>query len=191
MRCGGGLGATWGWVPGLVSVGWDLEERDVDEDRTVRDAALRGDRRAREMRGLLLGLVVLGAAGLMVELVTLEHTASTSQWLPIAALVAAVGTSLALLVRPARRTVRAQQGAMLVLLGLGVVGLVLHFKGNVAFELEIEPDTRGLVLMLRALYGATPALAPGALVELSLVGLVQTWGHPALAREKRASTRAG
>ena len=145
------------------------------------------DPRAGAIRQALLGLVLLGALGLTVELVTLEHTASTTQWLPIAALLAAAGTAVALWLAPGQRTVRLHRAVLLLLLVLGAVGLVLHFRGNVLFELEIEPETGGITLLLRALYGATPALAPGALIELSLLGLVQTWGHPALAKSLRAA----
>ena len=155
-------------------------------DTSAGTSAARGGPTIGTLRKLLLALVLVGAAGLTVELVTLEHTASTAQWLPIAALVLAVVSSVALWLRPTHRAVRAHQALMVLLLALGAVGLFLHFQGNLAFELEIEPETRGLTLLIRALYGAVPALAPGALIELSLLGLVQTWGHPALGSRARA-----
>jgi hypothetical protein len=62
----------------------------------------------------------------------------------------------------------------------GCVGLVLHYKGNVEFELEMYPSMAGGELVWKALTGATPALAPGTMVQLGLVGLAFTYRHPAL-----------
>ena len=132
------------------------------------------------IRSLLLGLVLLGTSGLLLDLITLEHTDGFAQWVPIPLLVAAILTAVASWLRPSHRTIQLHRAAMAVLLALGVVGLYLHFRGNLLFELEIEPDTRGLGLYWEALRGAVPSLAPGALIELALLGLVQTYRHPAL-----------
>ncbi len=63
----------------------------------------------------------------------------------------------------------------------GILGLYLHYRGNVEFALERDPSLTGARLIWKALRGATPALAPGALAQLGLMGLVFTYGHPALA----------
>jgi hypothetical protein len=59
------------------------------------------------------------------------------------------------------------------------VGTFLHYRGNVEFELELTPGIRGLALFREAITGATPALAPGAMIVVGLVGLAyasSSWG---------------
>jgi hypothetical protein len=54
------------------------------------------------------------------------------------------------------------------------VGLVLHYLGNVEFEKERDATLRGLPLLWASLTGATPALAPGAMILLGLIGYALT-----------------
>jgi hypothetical protein len=44
----------------------------------------------------------------------------------------------------------------------------------------MSPDVTGWPLFWEAIRGATPALAPGAMVQLGLIGLAFTIRHPAL-----------
>jgi hypothetical protein len=132
------------------------------------------------LRRLLLALVVAGAGGLALELLLLEHYDSPWQWAPLAllALVLLVGGAAA--VRPGRRLLRTFQGLMTLCAAAGVLGVYLHYRGNVEFERESDPTRSGLVLFWEAIRGATPALAPGALAQLGLLGLAVTFRHPAL-----------
>jgi hypothetical protein len=75
---------------------------------------------------------------------------------------------------------------MLLCVAAGLVGVFLHYRGNVEFELEREPLLRGLALFREAVRGATPALAPGAMAQLGLLGLVYSYRHPALRRDAPA-----
>jgi hypothetical protein len=140
------------------------------------------DAGADPIRRLLLALVLIGAAGLAAELLLLEHTESATQWLPLLVIAAIFITSLALLARPSRRLLRLFQGVMALAVLIGGLGVYLHFDGNTEFELEMDPAVRGLALVWSALRGATPALAPGALVQLGLLGLISTYRHPLLRR---------
>ncbi|HEX2189885.1 MAG TPA: hypothetical protein VHG51_13345 [Longimicrobiaceae bacterium] len=135
------------------------------------------------LRRLLLALLLLGIAGLAAELVLLEHTESLWQWVPLAALGAALACALAVALRPSARTVRALQAVMAVCVAAGALGFWLHLRGNLEWELESDPSLGGWPLLRAALYGATPALAPGALAQLGLLGLALTHGHPALRRD--------
>ena len=67
---------------------------------------------------------------------------------------------------------------MAAFLGAGLLGVYLHFAGNVEFAIERTPELRGFALVWKALRGATPALAPGALAQLGLLGLIYTYTHP-------------
>ena len=132
------------------------------------------------LRTLLLALVVIGALGLVAELFLLEHYEEWTQWLPLAVLAAVPPASLWLWLRPERIAVHAFRAVMLIAAATGVAGLVLHFAGNRAFELEMDAQTRGWALTWHTLRGATPVLAPGAMIQLGLLGLALTWRHPAL-----------
>lgn len=134
------------------------------------------------MRRLLLGLLLLGALGLAAELLLLEHTEPGWQWVPLVLLGAAVATGAAVALRPGPRTLRPFQAVMALSVAAGAVGAYLHLRGNLEFEREADPTLRGAELLWNALHGATPALAPGALAQLGLLGLVLAYRHPALRR---------
>lgn len=139
------------------------------------------------VRRLLL-LVLAGAMfGLLVELVLLEHYESRRQYIPFIALGVSLVTIVIALVRPRRVTILALRGVMLALLFVSLLGLYFHFSGNIEFELEMDPALRGRELVWKSLTGATPSLAPGTLVLFGLVGLISTYGHPALGSTRRRS----
>jgi hypothetical protein len=127
-------------------------------------------------------VVVVGELGLVAELILLEHLETFTQWLPVAVLVAGLIGCLALAIRPSPVSVRLFQLLMLAFLATGVTGVFLHYRSNVEFELEMYPTMRGRELVWQSLKGAVPTLAPGALTQLGLVGLVLTIGHPGLRR---------
>jgi hypothetical protein len=139
------------------------------------------------IRQILLLLIVVGAVGLAVELFLLEHTESVWQWIPLVALGGGLGSAVAVAVRPHHGTMRCLQVAMTVIVGTGLLGLYLHYQGNAEFELEMDPVVRGPELLWRSLRGATPALAPGALAQLGLLGLVYAYRHPVLRRGRGAA----
>jgi hypothetical protein len=132
------------------------------------------------LRRLLLGLIVLGMAGLMAELLLLEHFEDALQWVPLAALAIGLLLALAVWLRPGRGTLRPFQGLMALYVAAGGLGVYLHLRGNLEFEREGDASLHGLPLLWAALHGATPSLAPGALAQLGLLGLVLAYRHPAL-----------
>lgn len=134
------------------------------------------------IRLMLLALVVLGSLGLALELLLLEHFEDTPQLVPLILLGAAIVASVALYVRPSRLTVRAFQGVMVALIAGAAAGLYLHYRGNVEFEMEMDAALRGFTLVWAALRGATPTLAPGALAQIGIIGLILTYRHPRLPR---------
>ena len=76
---------------------------------------------------------------------------------------------------------RLLQFVMLTYIGTGVIGITLHFKANAEFQREIDPSLGGLALFWKVVEAtAPPALAPGVMVQLGLLGLVYTYKHPAL-----------
>lgn len=135
------------------------------------------------LRQLLLALVLFGIVGLEVELALLRHAESVTQWIPHVALLIGLLSTAAVYLRPGAATLRPFQTVMVIFLVVGALGVYLHVMGNVEFALERDPALTGASLIWKALRGATPALAPGALAQLGLLGLLYTYRHPALTRD--------
>ena len=123
---------------------------------------------------------MVGALGLAAELLLLDHTESFTQWLPLAVLALVIVDTAWVAARPSRAALRFFRLLMLAVVVTGVAGVVLHYRSNVEFELEMQPAIAGRKLIWASLKGAIPALAPGALAQLGLLGLLFTWGHPGL-----------
>jgi len=70
------------------------------------------------------------------------------------------------------REIDALDGVMALCIAAGVVGLAMHLSGNIEWELERAPELTGWPLLRDALMGATPSLAPGAMIQLGLIGLL-------------------
>lgn len=132
------------------------------------------------LRQLMLGVIFIGNIGLMVELALLRHADSVSQWIPHITLMVGLLSMTAVYFRPSRATLKTFQIVMWLFLVVGLLGVYFHFRGNVEFALERDPSLSGFGLVWKALRGATPALAPGALAQLGLLGLLYTYKHPAL-----------
>jgi len=132
------------------------------------------------IRRILLALVLLGIIGLTLDLLLLEHTGSATELIPFAVLGVGLITTVAVGVRPTRRSLRLFQVAMVTIVATGLLGLYLHLRGNVLFEQEQDPSARGLALIWRSLRGGVPLLAPAAMAQLGLLGLVFAFRHPVL-----------
>jgi hypothetical protein len=131
-------------------------------------------------RRILLALVFLGIVGLTLELLLLEHTESATQLIPFAVLGAGFFSALTVTIRPSVPSLRLFQGVMLCFVVAGLVGIYLHLRGNVLFEQETNPSARGVDLIWHSLRGGIPMLAPAAMAQLGLLGLVFAFRHPAL-----------
>jgi hypothetical protein len=132
------------------------------------------------LRRILLVTLLLSIVGVEAELLLLEHFDGTSQWLPLVLLAICLLTLGWYGVSRGRASIRAVQGAMVLCVVLGAVGVWLHLDGNIEFEREMSPGMAGFALFKAAMMGATPSLAPGAMIQLGLIGLAWTFRHPAL-----------
>ena len=137
------------------------------------------------IRLALLAILVVGLVGTEAELLLLKHTDGAWELVP----VVLVGMALLLLgwhgVSRSAASLRGLQLMMAVFLASGVLGVALHFQGNVKYERDSSPALSGRELYRRAVMGATPMLAPGTMIQLGLVGLVFAFRHPSLAGPKR------
>ncbi len=131
------------------------------------------------MRRILLAIMAVTIVGIMAELVLLEHTETWIQWIPLVALAAALVSLAALAVSGHAIVSQGFQLLMAVIIVVGGIGLYFHYRGNVEFALETYPEMRGTELVWEALTGATPTLAPGAMMQLGLLGLALTYTQSA------------
>lgn len=122
---------------------------------------------------------MVSLVGTLAELLLLEHFEDAWQWAPIALLAAALVTLGWHTLERGPTSLNVLRGLMVLSMASGLVGLLLHYRGNVEFELEMYPDLAGWKLFRDAMMGATPALAPGAMLQIGLVGLAWTFRHPA------------
>jgi hypothetical protein len=130
------------------------------------------------IRRLLLASLAAGIVGTAAELILLGHVDSTAQWIPVVALTAAVPLLLWHAARPGPFTVRLIRLLMCAYIVFGVIGVGLHYDGNVEFERELHPKDAGLAFLRHTIAGATPVLAPGSMVLLGLLGIAHTYRHP-------------
>ena len=138
---------------------------------------------------LLLAIWHVGLLGVAAELVLLEHYEDALQLAPFGAIAAgiAVGTWLAL--RPGRVATHAFRAVLALFLLSGLVGLVLHYRGNAEFERERDPTIGGLKLLWESLGGATPALAPGTMILFAFIGYAVLVSEAAAGRLTLANQR--
>ena len=132
------------------------------------------------LRWFLLSLAGFVFLGTVVELWLEEHTESATQFIPFVLCGLGFLAVVAALINPNRVTLLALRGVMgLVALG-GLFGVYEHLEHNLAFELEIRPTATVTAVLLDALKGASPMLAPGILALTALIAIAATYYHPAL-----------
>jgi hypothetical protein len=130
-------------------------------------------------RTFLLGIFLLGAGGIATELWLLNHYEELDQVIPLGL---AAGGTVALLIaafKPTPTTVRLAQFVMLLCVLSGFLGVWFHYQATTEFQLEMDPSLRGWALFRKAIVAkAPPALAPGSMIQLGLIGLAYTFKHP-------------
>ena len=138
-----------------------------------------GADRVEVLRRWILGVLVLGLAGTITELVLLEHYEQPLQFVPLVLIAAAV----AALAFEVRRRDAASRRALQVVMGLfvlaGFIGFVAHFLGSAEFQLDLNPEMSAWELVEKVLRAkAPPLLAPGMMLQLGLLGLAYVFSDP-------------
>jgi len=126
------------------------------------------------MRKILLVAFLISLLGTGAELLLLEHTQGVWQWVPVILIGVGLLAFLWLLRSPSRGSRRLFRLMMVFFMLSGIVGFILHYNGNMAFELEMYPTMRGAELIWETLKGATPVLAPGTMIATGLLGWAYT-----------------
>jgi hypothetical protein len=128
----------------------------------------------------MLALLLFGAAGLIGELVLLEHYEDPQQFVPFALLGATLVVGGWHAVDGGRASLRVLRVVMGLLIIAAPVGIYFHLTGNYTTEHDFDPSLLGLDLWLTVIRGEAPSLAPGTLAQFGLLGLLYSWRHPAL-----------
>jgi hypothetical protein len=126
------------------------------------------------VRRLLAVILVLGSLGLGLELLLLGHFEEPAQFVPLVLIAAGLLATAWAALRPTPRTTMILRSVAAGQIAGGLVGVALHYQSNVEFAHEMYSDLRGYRLVREALTGAVPALAPGALIQLGLLGVAYT-----------------
>lgn len=132
------------------------------------------------LRRFLLGLAAFLSFGTIVELILADHMASATQLIPFVLCGLGLVVTVMALVRPNRLTIRLVQAVMAISMVGSLFGIYEHLEGNWEFASEIQPNATLTTIVMKALSGANPLLAPGMLAFAALVALATTYYHPAL-----------
>jgi FtsH-binding integral membrane protein len=131
------------------------------------------------IRRVLLVILLIGLVGTATELLLLKHHEDPAQFIPLVL----IGMAFAALgwhaLDQQRTSLRVVQATMVLFVLAGVLGMSLHYRANVAFQREVDPAVSGRALLVKALMAKTPpALAPGSMSQLGLIGLAYAYRYP-------------
>jgi hypothetical protein len=144
------------------------------------------------LRRALAAVLTLGIVGVAAELLLLEHDEDWVQIIPLATLGMGLAAMIAHGVWHRAASVRAIRVVMLMFIGAGLAGIILHYRSNAEFQAEIDPSLTGFALFRESIRAKVPpALAPGAMVQLGLVGLAFAYRHPLTRRAREALSNHG
>jgi hypothetical protein len=134
------------------------------------------------MYRLCHAVLVLALVGTVVELGLLGHFEDPWQWAPIVVLSLCLSLTLTHFFAPGPLIRKLLRISMVLCILTGMVGLFLHMKGNFEFELEMYKNLSFFSLLWRSLRGALPALAPGSMIYIGLLGLITALIQPPVSK---------
>jgi hypothetical protein len=116
----------------------------------------------------------------VVELLLVKHWGDAVQLIPFVLCGIGAIAALIMLLRPRRATVLALRACMILVVCGSVFGIYEHLTNNIAFQHEIKPNAPMADVLVNAIAGANPLLAPGTLAVAAVLALAATYYHPAL-----------
>jgi hypothetical protein len=126
----------------------------------------------RMLRLWILGVLVLGLLGTVVELVLLSHYEQPVQLVPVVLLVLALLVLAWHVMGHSAASLRVLMGLMILFVLAGFAGFAAHFYGSAEFQLDLEPSLSTWELLEKVMRAkAPPLLAPGMMMQLGLLGL--------------------
>lgn len=144
------------------------------------------------LRRFMAMILVLGLVGSGTELMLLDHHEDWKQVIPLGLIAGALSALTWHKAAPGPATLSTLRAVMTLLVLGGLAGVAFHLQGTLEFQREIDPSLSGLDLLMKALRAkAPPALAPGVMIQLGLLGLAFTYRHPCLGAAERKITNNG
>ena len=123
--------------------------------------------------------------GTAAELLLLSHDEGALQLIPLVLIAVGLLVIFWHLLFVSPTSLRALRVSMLAFILAGAVGIGLHYRGSAEFQTEVDPTLGRFALFKKVMTSkAPPALAPGIMAQLGLLGLAYTYRHPAYSREK-------
>ena len=116
---------------------------------------------------LAMTIFLLFHIGLIVELLLIGHYESFWQYFPLITLVLSLLSQLF-----KAMSLQIVKIFFLLTIFAGVLGVILHLKNNWEFELEMYPGMDWTDLLFNSFSGALPALAPGTLIPIGMMGFL-------------------
>lgn len=121
-------------------------------------------------KGILLAAICFMMLGTLLELYLLSHYEDGLQLIPIICILLSAVLLMVSVFKPSKIIRRLFAFLMISTAFSGVFGIFLHLQVNVEFEQEMTPTLPKWDLFVESLSGAIPALAPGSLIVLALIG---------------------
>ena len=144
------------------------------------------------IRRFILALFALGLVGISVELIVLRHYEDSWQLVPLFLLGLALAIVIWHLFDKSAATIHGLRMIAVFFVITGVTGIVLHYRANLEFQLDMDSSQHGWPLFFKVIHAqAPPALAPGAMAQLGLLGWLYTFRHPAISREGTLAPTSG
>jgi hypothetical protein len=136
------------------------------------------------IRSILLVTIVLALVGTGLELLFLGHFEDPLQFIPLALIAAGLLVLGWYAIQQSSASLRIFQLLMALFMIGGIAGIALHASSNIEFATEMYPDIARMELLRKTVAGAIPMLAPGAMVQIGLLGIAYTFRHPALHKQE-------
>jgi len=132
----------------------------------------------RQIRRLILALLTFGMTATVVDLFGLNHYEEWWQIVPIAFMGFCLLVIVWHVLTASAASLTTLRVLMVLMILIGMVGVVLHMQGSMEFQKEANPELAGWPLLKKLLAAkAPPALAPGIMVQLGLLGSIYGYKH--------------
>jgi hypothetical protein len=132
------------------------------------------------IRTILLISSVISLIGTGVELVLINHLNPILQMIPVFLIVLGLGSIVWYGISRTGKSMRVFQGTMALCVISGLLGIFLHIAFSASDASKKDNTLHGAALFRAAMTGTAPPLAPGAMIQLGLIGLAYTYRHPAM-----------
>jgi hypothetical protein len=135
------------------------------------------------LRRLLLGILVVVLVGTAADLLLLEHYEDAWQLPPLIMISLGLMVAAWVAAKGSVTSVTTLRVLMVLFIATGCLGMMMHYQGNWEFQREVDPTAGGWDVFVKVMRAkAPPALAPGVMIQMGLIGLLYTYRHPAFER---------